>query len=87
MAIRSLKRSIARHIMEIDGAYQINKKKYQRPKGKNLAEVSFFSLHWKDYLNPNSVYRKNLTNRLLREAARQTRAYGKLVRAPWPAAK
>lgn len=85
MAIRSLKRSVAHCIMEIDGITQINKKKCRKPESKR--EVSFFSLHWKDYLNPKSIYRKNLTAKLQREAARQTRVYGKLVKAPWPASK
>ena len=87
MAIRSLKRSVARCIMEIDGMAQINKKKCRKPESKSTKKVSFFSLHWKEYLNPKSIYRKNLTARLQRDAARQTRAYGKLVKAPWPASK
>lgn len=46
--------------------------------------VSFFSLHWKEYLDPESKYRKDLEHQLKREALRQTRAYGKPVTAPWP---
>lgn len=52
MAIRSLKRSIARHLMEMHGVAQINKKQYSKP-AKRLnpfqkndgKKVSFFALH------------------------------------------
>ena len=94
MAIRSLKRSIARNLMELHGVDQINKKKHWKPNRtggrKSLYQqqndgrkVSFFSLHWKEYLDPESKLRKNLEAGLKREALRQTRAYGKPVTAPW----
>lgn len=95
MAIRSLERSIARHLMELHGVDQINKKKHWKPnrtggrrslyqKQNDGKMVSFFSLHWKEYLDPESKLRKNLESGLKREAIRQTRAYGKPVKAPWP---
>ena len=93
--MRELKRSIARHLMEMHGMTQINKKKHWKPTSTGGRRstfqqqndgrmVSFFSLHWKEYLDPESKLRKNLEAGLKREALRQTRAYGKPVKAPWP---
>ena len=93
--MRDIKRSIARHLMEMHGVEKINKKNRWKPsKAGNEKStfqqqndgkmVSFFSLHWKEYLDPESKYRKDLEHQLKREALRQTRAYGKLVTAPWP---
>lgn len=96
--MRDIKRSIARHLMEMHGVEKINKKNRWKPvkAGKAGNEkstfqqqndgkmVSFFSLHWKEYLDPESKYRKDLERQLKREAIRQTRAYGKPVTAPWP---
>lgn len=93
--MRELKRSIARHLMEMHGIDQINKKKHWKPTntGKNKSQyqhqndgkmVSFFSLHWKEYLDPESRQRKALEAGLKRDALRQARAYGKRVTAPWP---
>lgn len=72
--MRELKRSIARHMMELHGMEQINKKKFSRPfkpgeldKGKR---TSFFALHWKAYLNPESKERKALHAALRRHEAR-----------------
>lgn len=85
MAIRSLKRSVARHLMEMHGITQINKKQFSRPaKRRGLLQkndgkkVSFFALHWQDYLDPTSAYRKNLKAQLKREARRHGN------KAPWP---
>ena len=93
--MRDIKRNIARHLMEMHGMKQINKKNRWKPTntGKNKSQyqqqnsgkmVSLFSLHWKEYLDPESKLRKSLEAGLKREALRQTRAYGKLVTAPWP---
>ena len=91
--MRDIKRSIARHLMEMHGIDQINKKKHWKPTNKGGSKfqqqndgkmVSFFSLHWKEYLDPESKLRKSLEAGLKRDALRQTRAYGKLVTAPWP---
>lgn len=91
MSTRQIKRSIARHLMEMHGVTRINRKQFTRPaKGRGQLQrndnkkVSFFALHWRDYLNPASTYRKSLEGQLKREAARQTRQYQKLVKAPWP---
>lgn len=82
--MRELKRSIARNLMKMHGVEQINKKRLNRSvKGKHK-KVSFFSLHWKEYLDPESKYRKSLDGQLKRDAAMQTRRYGKRVPAPWP---
>lgn len=85
MSTRQIKRSIARHLMEMHGVTQINKKQYTRPaKGRDLRQrnkgkkVSFFALHWRDYLDPTSAYRKNLEAHLKRDA----RGHGDV--APWP---
>lgn len=89
--MREIKRSIARHLMEMHGVTQINKKQYSKPaKRLNLFQkndgrkVSFFALHWRDYLDPASSYRKSLEAQLKRKAALQTRRYGKHVKASWP---
>ena len=89
MSTRQIKRSIARHLMEIHGVTRINKKQFTRPaKGRGRLQrndgkkVSFFALHWRDYLNPASTYRKSLEAQLKREAALQTRRYHKRITAP-----
>lgn len=93
--MRSLRRSIARHLMEMHGVDQINKKKHWKSnrtgRRKSLYQkqndgkmVSFFSLHWKEYLDPESNYRKDLERQLKLEAIRQTRACSKPVKASWP---
>jgi len=93
--MRDIERNIARHLMEMHGMKKINKKNRWKPsnskKNKSLYQqqndgkmVSFFSLHWKEYLDPQSKYRKALESELKREAIRQSRAYGKPVKAPWP---
>lgn len=52
MSTRQIKRSIARHLMQMHGVTQINKKQFTRPaKGRdplqrnNGKKVSFFALH------------------------------------------
>lgn len=93
--MRDIKRSIARHLMELHGMTQINKKKHQKPTTTNKQrsifkeqndgrKVSFFSLHLKEYLDPESKLRKSLESELKRSAMLQSRRYGKPVKAPWP---
>lgn len=65
--MRELKRSIARNLMKIHGIEQINKKKFLVPGSKT--KRSYFSLHWKDYLNPESDQRKDLRKKLERRYA------------------
>ena len=87
--MRELKRSIARHMMELHGVTKINKKNHWRPNKNGRTaydgnKVFFFSLHWKDYLNPDSLYRKSLEHDLKQEAARQAHMSNKPVPNPWP---
>ena len=60
--MRELKRSVARHLMEMHGISQINKKKFMVPGSRT--KRSYFSMHWRDYLNPKSEQRKYLRKRL-----------------------
>lgn len=92
--MRDLKRSIARHLMEMHGVEKINKKQYLprvEDNGQKLQDsakkVSFFSMHWKEYLDPSSEYRKDLEKKLTRNAARQSKLTGKTVRAAWPVSR
>lgn len=93
--MRELKRSIARHLMQMHGMTQINKKKHWKPTSTGGRRstfqqqndgkmVSFFSLHWKEYIDPKSNFRRSLETRLKRDALRRARALGKPVEAPWP---
>lgn len=88
---RDIKRNMARRMMEIHGARQINKKKYFHPMqtdaNGNSKKVSFFALHWKDYLNPESDYRKDLDRKLKAMTARFNRTHGTHFHAPWPVSK
>ena len=66
--MRELKRSIARHLMQIHGMEQINKPKYTRPgTSDNNKKASFFALNWRDYLNPESHQRDALHKMLRRK--------------------
>lgn len=89
--MRELKRSIARHLMEMHEVTNINKKKFNRPskdpEKNDTRKVSFFALHWREYLDPKSKYRKSLEGSLRRSAALQSRKYNKRVIAPWPVTK
>ena len=86
--MRELKRSIARHLMEMNGIAQINKRNKENPMRRDrygrTPKASYFSLHWREYLDPASPYRKSLENKLRADAARQTRMYGKGVMPGWP---
>ena len=57
--MREIRRQIARHLMEMHGVEQINRKKYQEKRSKagqakpdSVRKVSFFALHWREYLEP-----------------------------------
>lgn len=95
MANRSLKRSIARHLMEMAGVRQINKKTHRRPPKPSKHQgpfdrpdtgrlVSAFSMQWKAYLDPTSPQRKALEAQLKREAVLKSRQSGMKIRAAWP---
>lgn len=66
--MRELKRSIARNLMKMHGVEQINKKKFLVPFINNTKKRSYFSLHWRDYLNPESEQRKDLRKKIERAA-------------------
>ena len=53
--MRELKRSIARNMMKALGVEQINKKKCLNKSNQN---VSYFSLHWREYFDPASKISK-----------------------------
>ena len=86
--MRDIKRRIARHLMELHGVEQINKKKYiQRARdgqADGVRKKSFFALHWREYLDPVSDYRKDLENKLKRAANKRGLATGKDVEPAWP---
>lgn len=98
--MREMKRRIARHMMELAGIEKINKRRFDAPArkiatGDNGApkldrKASYFALHWKAYLDPESKEREALHNKLRREAALAARrdprpGKGKRI-APWPLA-
>lgn len=55
--MRELKRSIARAMMESQGIPRINKKRPVQ-KGDKVIYKSFFAQHWREFLDPNSKWRK-----------------------------
>lgn len=69
--MRELKRSVARNLMKMHGVEQINKRKFLIPGSK--AKRSYFSLYWRDYLNPESKQRKDLHKKIKRAAALRRR--------------
>ena len=89
--MREIKRNIARHMMEVAGVKQKNKRNKENPlktdKWGVPIKTSYFALHWKEYLNPNSSYRKALEREQLGVAARLYRRVYKPVRAAWPCCK
>ena len=89
--MREIKRNIARHMMEVAGVKQKNKRNKENPMKTDKwgvpIKTSYFALHWKEYLNPNSSYRKALERQQLSMAARLYRRVYKPVRAAWPCCK
>ena len=89
--MREIKRNIARHMMQVAGVKQMNKRNKENPlktdKWGTPIKTSYFALHWKEYLNPNSPYRKALEREQLSLAARAYRRFYKPVRAAWPCCK
>ena len=86
--MRELKRSIARHLMEMNGIAQINKRNKENlmktDKWGTPIKTSYFALHWREYLDPKSPYRKSLENKLRAHAARQSNMAGKRIMPGWP---
>jgi len=89
--MREIKRNIARHMMEVAGVKQMNKRNKENPLKTNKwgapIKTSYFALHWKEYLDPKSSYRKALENQQMAVAARLYRRFYKPVRAAWPCCK
>jgi hypothetical protein len=89
--MREIKRNIARHMMEVAGVKQKNKRNKENPMKTDKwgvpIKTSYFALHWREYLNPNSSYRKALERQQLSMAARLYRRVYKPVRAAWPCCK
>lgn len=84
-----MKCRLARHMMELNGIEQINKKKIEARRMvrgiETPAKTSYFAKHWRDYLDPESKERKALHAKLMLEAARaKRREPKKLVLRPWP---
>lgn len=86
--MRELKRSIARHLMEMNGITQINKRNKENPmrtdKWGTPIRTSYFALHWREYLDPKSPYRKSLENKLKRDAAMKSNYYREKFLPGWP---
>lgn len=86
--MRELKRSIARHLMEMSGIAQINKRNKENPMKRDRygvsTKTSYFALHWREYLDPKSPYRRSLENKLRAHAARQSNMAGKRIMPGWP---
>jgi len=88
--MRELKRNIARHMMEMNGITQINKKRFDKrdANGNLIGRESYFSRNWKKYLDPESDVRKVLHNKLRRAEADYMRRYQKPIRVhTWPLAQ
>ena len=89
--MREIKRNIARNMMEVAGVKQKNKRNKENPMKTDKwgvpIKTSYFALHWREYLNPNSSYRKALERQQLSMAARLYRRVYKPVRAAWPCCK
>lgn len=89
--MREIKRNIARHMMEVAGVKQKNKRNKENPMKTDKwgvpIKTSYFALHWREYLNPDSSYRKSLERQQLSMAARLYRRVYKPVRAAWPCCK
>lgn len=88
--MRSMRRQIARHIMELAKIEKINKKRFdvgigkpEKP-GQAIASAakkkSYFALHWKAYLDPESDERKALHAKLRREFAMARHEFARRMR-------
>jgi len=86
--MRELKRNIARHMMEVAGVKQKNKRNKENPMKTDKwgvpMKTSYFALHWKEWLDPKSSFRKSLEREQLGQAARLYRRVYQPVRAAWP---
>lgn len=74
--MRKLKRSIARNMMQLAGIERINKKNRAvfDKNGKDTGKrVSYFSLHWRDFVEPS----KTLSRKINKASKRRERANAK----------
>lgn len=65
--MRELKRSIARHLMKLDGIEHMNKKLYMvHDKNGNTTgkRQSFFARHWREYLNLKHPLRQRVARKM-----------------------
>lgn len=62
--MRKLKRSMARANMQDAKIPSINKRIHASPKPENAKKVSFFSLHWREWIagNPHTGKLRNKAN-------------------------
>lgn len=89
--MRELKRSIARYLMELNGVKRLNKRDKENPLKTDKFGVplktSYFALHWREYLDPLSAYRRELEAKQIRHARAMTIRYKKPFPVAWPAGK
>lgn len=65
--MRELKRSIARHLMKLQGVERINKKQFLLRDNDGHAtgkRTSYFALHWREYLDPTNTFHKRAVAKL-----------------------
>jgi len=71
--MRELKRSIARYLMQLQGIEQINKKRFMEydENGKATGKrVSYFSRHWREYIDPSNKLHKAAVRKMKLRTAR-----------------
>ena len=65
--MRELKRSIARHLMKLQGIERINKKQFRvyNGNGANTGKrQSYFARHWREYLDPSNKLHKRAVQKM-----------------------
>ena len=68
--MRELKRSIARHLMQLHGVMRINKPQFTETRKDGIAvKRSYFARHWREYLDPESKINKRV-RRFARKAGK-----------------
>lgn len=59
--MRELKRSVARHLMDLYGIKQVNRKKYSETRKDGVVvKRSYFAKNWRKFLDPESDLHKSL---------------------------
>ena len=82
--MRELRRSIARRLMELGEVRHINRKIVVETEGGGKVRTSYFARHWREYLDPESDYRRALEAGLRAAARRESEKTGKKVAPGWP---